>query len=275
MVSIITAIYNQLGMNKLYYESVKKQTSGDWELIIIDNGSTDGSREFFQNLGDPRVKVITNDGNYSYPYCQNIGIKHAGGDLLAFLNNDLLLPPKWDERIREVIGKDGYEVLTLSSNDRMPDPQEARHYNGRYKHVKYPLLALFCPRKSVLSACVRHTYGNWDRHCEKVWKKWGHTLVRGFSGSAVIMSRKAIEIFKEWDPSQQAADYDMYLRTSKRWDTHGDVRPMSVVGGIYHHHFSRLTSRMKYPPFVDAANLTSIEEKWPEEYRAKYLPLMK
>lgn len=112
MISIITAIFNQLDMNKLYYESLLATTDGDWELIIIDNGSTDGSVEYFESLGS-RVKVIRNDGNYSYPYCQNIGIKAAVGEVLAFFNNDIILSPHWDSRMLRVLGKDGYQWFLL------------------------------------------------------------------------------------------------------------------------------------------------------------------
>lgn len=274
MISIITAIYNQLGMNRLYYETVKENTDSDWELIIIDNGSDDGSAEFFESLGDRRVRVVRNDGNYSYPYCQNVGIKEAKGDILAFLNNDILLSPHWDTRMLSILGKDGYEVLTLCSNDHMADRKEARHYNRRYKHRKYPMLSLFGARKGILRACAILTYGDWQRHCDKIWEKYGTRLVRGFAGSAVVMTRDAVEIFNGWDPTQQAADFDMYMRTCERWDSHGDIRPMSLVAGVYHHHFSRLTARQKYPPFKDSANLVGLEDKWSKEQRDKYLSLM-
>ena len=137
MISIITAIYNQLGMNMLYYESLLHATDGEFELIIVDNGSTDGSAEFFESRGK-NVKVIRNGGNYSYPYCQNIGIKHAKGDVLAFLNNDILLSPHWDTRIKTILGKDGYEMLSLCSNNRMPDAKEAKAANRRWKRIKNP-----------------------------------------------------------------------------------------------------------------------------------------
>ncbi|MDD2962187.1 MAG: glycosyltransferase [Muribaculaceae bacterium] len=76
MITIITAIYNQLPMNKLYWEYLNRYTTVPYELIIVDNGSTDGSLEFFQNLEKYYpVTVIANDGNYSYPYCQNIATK--------------------------------------------------------------------------------------------------------------------------------------------------------------------------------------------------------
>ena len=90
MISVITAIYNQLPMNRIFLESLRNSTEGEWELIVIDNGSTDGSAEFFESAPG-NIRVIRNNGNYSYPYCQNLGIKVAKGDVLAFLNNDILL----------------------------------------------------------------------------------------------------------------------------------------------------------------------------------------
>src|SRR5947208_13580 len=72
MISIITAVYNQLAVNRLFVENLRRYTHHPYELIIIDNGSTDGSAEFFEQQG---ATVIRNGANYSYPHCQNQGIK--------------------------------------------------------------------------------------------------------------------------------------------------------------------------------------------------------
>ena len=264
MLTIITAIYNQLDMNRLYYESIVETTDGDWELIVIDNGSTDGSREFFEGLGG-RVRVIANDGNYSYPYCQNAGIEAAKGEILAFLNNDIFLSPHWDTRLRQLLGKDGYEVLSLASNDRMGDARATRRVSRRWKRIKYALMFLMGQRKGALRLMTRLTYGNWGRYCERIWRQYGTGTRIGFSGSAVVMTRRAIEIFGGWDPSQQAADFDMFMRTVERHEQVGDMQPMSIVSGIMHHHFRRLTLRCDYPPFKDGANLRTLESKWGAE----------
>lgn len=47
MISIITAIHNQLEVNKIFYNSLKKSTFNSFELIILDNNSTDGSSDYF------------------------------------------------------------------------------------------------------------------------------------------------------------------------------------------------------------------------------------
>ena len=54
MISIVTAVHNQIGMNRLFYETLKRNT----------RNSTDGSRAFFREHAET---VIENPGNYSYP----------------------------------------------------------------------------------------------------------------------------------------------------------------------------------------------------------------
>jgi GT2 family glycosyltransferase len=102
MISIIIAIHNQLEMNEIFWGNLKKYTHYPFELIIIDNHSSDGSKEFFIEKG---ATVIANQANYSYPYTQNQGIKIASNDILAFLNNDIIFSPNWDQKILDSMEK--------------------------------------------------------------------------------------------------------------------------------------------------------------------------
>lgn len=272
MISIITAIYNQMPMNRLYLESIRRSTRSEWELIIIDNGSTDGSLEFFEHSGE-NVRVIRNDANYSYPHCQNQGIDAARGDVLAFFNNDIMLSDNWDTRLLEILGKDGYEAVTLSSNDNMLDLSEAKKINRRFKRVKYPLISIFKAKEWTLKLMMKLTYGDFQRFCDNLWDRDGLSLKPGFAGSAVVMTRKGIDLIGRWDETQQGADFDLYMRSLQRFKESGDVRPLSVVGGIYHHHFSRLTSKCSYPQYADIANIRTIEDKWGERVVKEYTAL--
>lgn len=261
MISIITAIYNQLDMNKLFWNFLKKYTDNPFELIIIDNHSNDGSREFFQSLpGD--VTVIANQENYSYPHCQNQGIAVAKYDTLAFLNNDLLVSPHWDSRLLEVLGKDNRDVISLGSNDRLYDQAVSKHLQRKWKLIKYPVITLFGQRSFSLNLMRRLAYGNWARFTEKIFKRYGYSITEGFSGASIIMNRKAVEKIGLWDPSQQAADFDLFFRTCQRAEQAGDLKPMAIVNGIFTHHFRRLTLYSHCPPFADAANLISLTDKW-------------
>ena len=261
MVSVITAIYNQLDMNKLFWKYLKKYTDGEFELIIIDNGSTDGSREFFQSLKED-ITVIANGGNYSYPYCQNQGISIAKYDTLAFFNNDILVPPHWDSRIKKVLGKNNQDVVSLSSNDRLYDKIASKKLKRNWKHIKYPIITILGQKLFVLEFMAYLCYGDWEKFTDKIFKQYGYSLTIGFSGSAIIMNRRAIEKIGKWDTTQQSADFDLFFRTCLRSETVGDIKPLAIVNGVFNHHFSRMTFHKEHPEYKDATRLRYIDEKW-------------
>ncbi len=262
MVSIIAAIYNQLDMNRLFWDYLKKYTDNVFELIIVDNCSTDGSREFFESLDDENVTLIKNTENYSYPHCQNQGIKAAKYDCLVFMNNDSLVSPHWDSRMLQILGKDGRDVVSFGTNDRLVNKQVSTKIQRRWKYVKYPIIALFGQQTFGLKLMAYLCYGKWEKYTEKMFSLYGLSLTEGFSGSAIAMNRSGITKIGEWDLTQQAADFDIFFRTCQRSELVGDIKPIVVINGVFMHHYRRLTLYNKYPPFADAANLITIEEKW-------------
>lgn len=273
MISIITAIHNQLDMNKMFWKYLVQYTDNEFELIIIDNVSNDGSREFFESLG-PQVIVIANTENYSYPHCQNQGIKAAKYDTLAFLNNDLLVSEHWDSRLLQVLGRYNQHVVSLASNDRLFDKASTKRISRRWKYIKYPLIYLFKGSSFSLNTMRILCYGNWKSFCEKIFKKYGLTMTLGFSGSAIVMNRTALDLIGEWDVSQQSADFDIFFRTCQRSEQQCDIRPIATINGIFVHHYRRLTLYCSYPPFADAANLRALSDKWDANDRARWMNIV-
>lgn len=248
-------------MNTLFYERLKAYTEAPFELIIIDNGSTDGSREYFEQQG---ARIIQNKGNYSYPYCQNQGIAIAKGDLLAFLNNDIIVAPHWDTRMREIMEEKGIDILCPSGIERVETVEATRKLKRRWMKIKYFLIQ-FGASKRNFARMHRWMYGNWNQFCENRENSFGNEVIEGFIGNTVVMTKKAIELIGEWDVRIQAADFDLYLRSKKRNKTHGDIMPVQIALGVFHHHFIRITSKSKPPPFADKDKLISLEEKWQGE----------
>ena len=101
--SIITLTYNKLEYTKKFIESLFKYTK-DFELIIVDNGSTDGTREYLKSV--PDIKLILNEKNLGFSKGNNQGIEIAEGEYIGFLNNDILLYPNWFEKVEEVFKKE-------------------------------------------------------------------------------------------------------------------------------------------------------------------------
>ena len=90
LVSIITVNFNNLEGLKRTYESVVSQTFTDYEWIVIDGGSTDGSREFIEQHQDRFAYWCSEKDNGIY-HAMNKGIRQAKGEYLNFMNTGDIL----------------------------------------------------------------------------------------------------------------------------------------------------------------------------------------
>ncbi|MBE6073972.1 MAG: glycosyltransferase family 2 protein [Selenomonas ruminantium] len=88
MVSIIMPAYNSDNTISDSIESVLKQTYENWELIIIDDCSTDNTINVVLSFDDERICLIRQNSNRGVAEARNIGIKKARGRFLAFLDSD-------------------------------------------------------------------------------------------------------------------------------------------------------------------------------------------
>lgn len=89
-VSIIIVNYNTLQITQNCIDSVIEKTKGiQYEIILVDNASTDGSKEFFEQ--DSRITYIYSERNGGFGYGNNLGMKVAKGKYFFLLNSDTLL----------------------------------------------------------------------------------------------------------------------------------------------------------------------------------------
>jgi len=267
MISIITAIHNGLAVNKLYWAYLKKYTHHPFELIVIDNCSNDGSTEFFRSVG---ATVIENKQNYSYPYCQNQGIKAAKYEIYAFLNNDIIVSPQWDKRLLEIAEANGLEVITSCGIERVESAQATQKLKRKWKRTKN-FLSLFGNSTGMFSFMHRMMYGNWEGFNTERYRRFGNQVIEGFVGNTVLVRKSAIEKIGLWDERIQAADFDLYVRAKKRNLEKGDLQPVHIALGVFNHHFIRVTVRANPPPFADKDRMISLEEKWGKDDLKKYL----
>ncbi|WP_114749051.1 glycosyltransferase family 2 protein [Pleomorphovibrio marinus] len=95
-VSIITPSFNSSTFIRETVDSVICQTYKDWELIICDDGSDDGTIEILKKYValDQRIKLIQNEVNFGPAVSRNNAIKHASGDFIAFLDSDDVWMPE-------------------------------------------------------------------------------------------------------------------------------------------------------------------------------------
>lgn len=89
MISVIVPTYNRANVLHISIDSILKQTYQDFELIIVDDGSSDNTKEIVERYADSRIRYVRNDSNTHGPsVARNIGIHHAKGDYIAFNDSD-------------------------------------------------------------------------------------------------------------------------------------------------------------------------------------------
>lgn len=88
LVSIITPSYNTGEFVANTIKSVLEQTYQNWEMLIIDDNSTDKSVEIIKSFNDKRIKLFVNDTNKGAAISRNYGLKQAKGKWIAFLDSD-------------------------------------------------------------------------------------------------------------------------------------------------------------------------------------------
>src|ERR1700678_3054890 len=100
LASIIITCLNQLEFTRHCVAALKKHTRRPWELIAIDNGSTDHTGVYLAGVRDGAnvpVRIISNTTNRGFPAAINQGLKAARGEYLVLLNNDVVVTDGWLE----------------------------------------------------------------------------------------------------------------------------------------------------------------------------------
>lgn len=225
-VSVIIPTYNRAELLKQAIASVLAQTYGDFELIIVDDGSTDDTKSVVESIGDNRIKYIWQT-NQQRCVARNAGIAAAEGEYLAFLDSDDLWLPKKLE-------------LQLAAIEQCPD---AGASHGRCMRMG-PNLEFLHPQELLVS--------DTEVRCCDVHKT---LLVRNyFASQGVVVRRSLVEKTGGFDPAlPHGEDWDMWIRLSA-------LTPFCLVNepvGIYRVHPGCRTSN---PASTLAGDMIIIEK---------------
>ncbi len=97
-VSIILPTYNRGYIIRKAIDSIRSQTFQDYELIIVDDHSSDDTKDVVSKYKDISIKYIYLEENHGGGYARNIGMKYSKGDILSFMDSDCV----WDEKFLEI-----------------------------------------------------------------------------------------------------------------------------------------------------------------------------
>lgn len=109
-VSIVIPLYNSEKFIKDCIDSILNQTYKNFELIVVNDGSTDGSLEICKKVKDDRI-ILINQNNFGAPAARNNGLKKSTGEYIMFLDSDDILEKNAIEKLYNKIEKDNSDLV--------------------------------------------------------------------------------------------------------------------------------------------------------------------
>ncbi len=145
-VSIIIATFNREKLLKEAIESVLVQTFSDYELLIIDDGSSDNTRDMIQSFDNPKIKYIYQK-NKGRSVARNVGLNLAKGKYITFLDSDdLYLPNKLMMQVKHLDAHPHIGMIYTSAYCMDEDGNKlAHHYRATVSGSIYKKVAFFMP----------------------------------------------------------------------------------------------------------------------------------
>jgi hypothetical protein len=134
--SIIIPNWNGERFLRTCFDSVKKQTFQDFEIILVDNGSTDSSVDFTR-INYPKVNIVSLKKNLGFAAAVNAGMKVAEGKLIALLNNDTEVDKEWLSEILKASSENdkvsffASKILEFNNRDIIDSCGDGLFWSGR------------------------------------------------------------------------------------------------------------------------------------------------
>jgi glycosyltransferase involved in cell wall biosynthesis len=198
-VSVIIPTFNRAVKVARAVSSVLYQTFGDWEIIVVDDGSEDHTREALKGFGN-RVTTIVHPENRGVSAARNTGIRASRAPFIAFLDSDdYWMPEKLSFQVD--FFRDHPDAVACQTQELWI--RKGRRVNPMKKHMK-PNGDIFEPS---LKRCL-------------------------VSPSAVMLRRSLLDEVGLFDETLPACeDYDLWLRVSSRYPVHLIDAPLVVKEG--------------------------------------------
>ncbi|MBU2492303.1 MAG: glycosyltransferase [Bacteroidetes bacterium] len=193
--SIIIPVYNQLETTQSTINSIYENTKGNFELVIVDNNSSDEIKKYLRNLEiqKPNVKTISNTRNLGFPKAVNQGIEFSEGKYIVIANNDIIVNKGWLNRFIDIAANNekagiisgisnsvsGVQVdknANYQTIDEMKTYAEKIRFENQNQYWEFPRVAFLCTliKKEVIEKIggldERFSPGNYedDDYCLRV-----------------------------------------------------------------------------------------------------------
>lgn len=240
--SIIIPTYNGKELLRECLDSIEAYTELPYEIIVVDNGSNDGTKEMLQRRGGA-IRVGIHSQNYGFARAVNTGLMMAKGTTIVLLNNDVLVTERWLSQM----------MRCLQDNPATAAVGPVTNYIGGEQQINVPYQDI---------AGMRHFASGFNRHNPDLWKDTERLV-----GFCILFSRDTFEQVGYFDEGYKVGNFeddDWMLRL--RFQGKG----MKIAGDTFVHHYGSMTMRELGAGAYEQVNHRNeqfFEEKWGKSHK--------
>jgi GT2 family glycosyltransferase len=177
VLSVVVLAWDNLDLTKEFVDSVRRNTDVTYELIIVDNGSQPVAAAFAEAAAD---RAVLNHENLGFARGMNQGLEAARGELIAFCNNDTVVPAAWASRLIETLRAFPNAGIVVPAITTASNPVTVRSQAGTAVDVLEPFSAPPAGVVYLMRVDTMQALGRWEDEfaiasgedvdlCFKVW----------------------------------------------------------------------------------------------------------
>lgn len=205
-ISVVMPCYNNGAYVGQAIESVQNQTYGNWELIIVNDGSTDNSEEVINRYAqaDKRIRYI-NQENRGVSTARNNGVKTATGEYICFLDADDWLEEECLKKSEEIFQEhQDLRAFYLKnwSVDEAGNGHEYVDYYGNYNGV----LLWGMANHMVIRKVDFMSVGGYDEQMRSGWEDWDFSIRFLYHNCNVIVSDKCLYFYRQYSSEERVSN---------------------------------------------------------------------
>ena len=172
-ISIIIPVYNVERYLSECLESILNQSFNDYEILLVDDASTDHSRDICLSYAqkDTRIRILYNEKNLGLSLTRNHGMNEAKGEYIAFIDSDDLVGTNYLMALWTEAERQQADVVTMGYVDYREKPDSGEYYDSRQINIVKSVGVFTSDRKKRIE-----TMCNW----QLILVAWGKLYRRGF-----------------------------------------------------------------------------------------------
>jgi len=194
--SIIIPTYNRADLLRRAMESVLAQSMADWELIIVDDGSTDNTKSMVESFDDSRIHYFYHE-HQERSKARNLGIERSSGSFISFLDDDDYYQVDFCKEFKKAIEKnDKHTAIYLADEYRQLDGAGKVLFSVAPSINENVLRTLWKMQISLRSMVIDRTLlekENFDRECN--WGQDFELAIRLVLKNPVVYVPKALSVY--------------------------------------------------------------------------------